>query len=82
MVERLTACPDHLHAQHPTRPTVVVMSRLEAEADERWSFVQKKANTQWIWIAMDATTRQIIALHVKLRQHILYVYGNLTGLAF
>jgi len=29
-----------------------------------WSFVQKKANTQWIWIAMDATTRQIIAFHV------------------
>jgi len=26
--------------------------------------VQKKANRQWIWIAMDATTRQIIAFHV------------------
>jgi insertion element IS1 protein InsB len=26
--------------------------------------VQKKANTQWIWIAMDATTCQIIAFHV------------------
>jgi IS1 family transposase len=25
-----------------------------------WSFVQKKANKQWIWLAMDATTRQII----------------------
>jgi insertion element IS1 protein InsB len=37
---------------------------LEAEADEMWSFVQKKANKQWIWIAMDATTRQIIAFHV------------------
>jgi hypothetical protein len=29
-----------------------------------WSFVQKKANKQWVWIAMDATTRQIIAFHV------------------
>ena len=29
-----------------------------------WSFVQKKANKQWGWMAMDATTRQIIALHV------------------
>ena len=29
-----------------------------------WSFVQKKANNQRIWIAMDATTRQIIAFHV------------------
>jgi insertion element IS1 protein InsB len=42
----------------------VVLSRLEAEADEMWSFVQKKANKQWIWIAMDAETRQIIAFHV------------------
>src|SRR3989441_5530732 len=64
MVECFTACPDHLHAQLPARPTAVVMSRLEAEADEMWSFVQKKANKQWIWIAMDATTRQIIAFHV------------------
>src|SRR6266481_2439790 len=29
-----------------------------------WSFVPKKANKQWMWIAMDATTRQIIAFHV------------------
>ena len=28
------------------------------------SCVQKKANTPWIWIAMDATSRQVIALHV------------------
>ena len=64
MVERFTACPDHLYAQPPTRPTAVVMSRLEAEADAMGSFVQKKANTQWIWIAMEATTRQSIAFHV------------------
>ena len=28
------------------------------------SFVRKKANEQWIWIAMDATSRQVIAFHV------------------
>ena len=33
------------------------------------SFVQKKANKQWIWIAMDAKTRQIIAFHVGDRSH-------------
>jgi insertion element IS1 protein InsB len=64
MVECFTACPDDLHVEFPTRPTAVVLSRLEAEADEMWSFVQKKANKQWIWIAMDAKTRQIIAFHV------------------
>jgi insertion element IS1 protein InsB len=64
MVECFTACPEDLHVQLPVRPTAVGMSRLEAEADEMWSFVQKKANKQWIWIAMDAKTRQIIAFHV------------------
>jgi len=64
MVECFTACPDDLHVELPARPTAVVLSRLEAEADEMWSFVQKKANKQWMWIAMDATTRQIIAFHV------------------
>jgi insertion element IS1 protein InsB len=41
-----------------------MIRRLEVEADEMSSFVQKKANKQWIWIAMDAKTRQVIAFHV------------------
>jgi insertion element IS1 protein InsB len=64
MVERFAACPDHLHVQQPASPTDVVLRQLEAEADEMWSFVKKKANKQWIWIAMDAKTRQIIAFYV------------------
>jgi insertion element IS1 protein InsB len=36
----------------------------EAEADEMWSFVGKRANKPWIWMAMDAQTRQVIAFHV------------------
>ena len=64
MVECFAACPDHLHVPRPAGPAEVVLHQLEAEADEMWSFVEKKANKQWIWIAMDATTRQIIAFHV------------------
>ena len=64
MVECFTACPEDLHVQLPAPPTAVLLSRLEAEADEMGSFVQKQANKPWIWMAMDATTRQIIALHV------------------
>jgi insertion element IS1 protein InsB len=64
MVERFATCPDDLHVRVPSRPTDVVLRRLEAEADEMWSFVTKRANKQWIWIAMDATTRQVIAFHV------------------
>ena len=65
---RQRACPDHLHVQLLARPTAVVMSRLEVEADEMWSCVQKKADKHWIWSAMDATTRQIIAFHGAILQ--------------
>ena len=44
-------------------------SPLEVEADELASFVQKKANKQWVWSAMDAKTRQVIAFHVGDRSH-------------
>ena len=64
MVECFAACPDHLHVRLPANPNKVLMYKLEAEADEMWSFVQKKEHKQWIWLAMDATTRQIIAFHV------------------
>ena len=42
----------------------MILQRLEAELDELWSFVGKKTNRQWVWIAMDAATRQVIAFHV------------------
>jgi insertion element IS1 protein InsB len=64
MVECFATCPDHLYVELSGEPTDVVIRQLEAEADEMWSFVKKKANKQWIWIAMDAKTRQIIAFHV------------------
>jgi insertion element IS1 protein InsB len=52
MVERFATCPDDLHVRVSPRPTDVVLRRLEAEADEIWSFVTKKANKQWIWTNM------------------------------
>jgi transposase-like protein len=48
MVERFAACPDHLHVRQPVSPTAMVIRQLEAEADEMWSFVAKKANKQWL----------------------------------
>jgi insertion element IS1 protein InsB len=38
--------------------------RLEAEADEMWSFVGRKANKQWIWMALETQTKQVIAFYV------------------
>jgi insertion element IS1 protein InsB len=64
MVERFQAAPEHLYVRPTAGTQVVTLHRLEAEVDELWSFVGKKANRQWIWIALDATTPQVIAFHV------------------
>jgi insertion element IS1 protein InsB len=64
MVERFQAAPEHLDAEPPGSTPAVILPRLEAEIDELWSFVGKKANRPWVWIAMDATTRQVSAFHV------------------
>ena len=64
LVQCFEALPEHLHVQPVTGRGNVMIRRLEVEADEISSFVQKKARKQWIWIAMDATTRQVIAFHV------------------
>ena len=64
MVVRFDAIPDHLHVHLPDSPTAVTLHRLEAEADEMWSFVGKKANKQWLWLAMDTKTHQVIAFQV------------------
>jgi insertion element IS1 protein InsB len=69
LVQCFAALPDHLHVQPVSCTHEVLMQRLEVEADEMASFVQKKANKQWVWIAMDAKTRQIIAFHVGDRSH-------------
>jgi insertion element IS1 protein InsB len=64
LVQCVEALPDHLHVQPVTGHGNVMMRRLEVEADEMASFVKKKAYKQWIWMAMDAMSRQVIALYV------------------
>ena len=56
--------PDDLNCRVGEARGVVQLLRLEAEADEMWSFVAAKENKQWIWIAIDATTKQVIAFYV------------------
>jgi insertion element IS1 protein InsB len=64
MVACFTAVPPHLHILPVASSRNVLLGCLEVEADELWSFVQKKATPHWLWIAMDKQTRQIIAFHV------------------
>jgi len=44
----------------------------EAEIDEQWSFVEKKANQRWIWYAVDHSTNTILA----------YVFGKRKDVVF
>ena len=37
---------------------------IEVQCDEMWSFVGKKSNKKWIWIAINAGTREIVGLFV------------------
>ena len=42
----------------------VAVFPIDVQVDEMWSFVGEKENKQWIWIAMVAANRQIIAFEV------------------
>ena len=48
LVQCFAALPDHLHVQPVSCTHDVLIQRLEVEADEMASFVQKKANKQWV----------------------------------
>jgi insertion element IS1 protein InsB len=63
VAELYEALPDGLHVGLPQSATRTV-KLLRAEADEMWSFVGRKSNRQWVWIAIDAETKQVIALYV------------------
>jgi insertion element IS1 protein InsB len=64
LIECYEGAPAHLNVQLPERPDPLLVTPLEVEADELWSFIGKKANPQWLWLALDVRSRQIIAFHV------------------
>ena len=55
--------PGHLHYRME-QGAGFTLGQLTLEADEMWSFVEKKANKQWIWIVQCRKTRQVVAYHV------------------
>ncbi|HJW29954.1 MAG TPA: IS1 family transposase, partial [Saprospiraceae bacterium] len=56
--------PDHLNVALRFVGKALEIQLLESEVDELWSFVGRKANKPWVWLALDKQTRQIIAFHV------------------
>ena len=49
---------------------MVILLTLESEIDEMLSFVGHKANKQWIWVALDVLSLQIVAFHVSDRSRV------------
>jgi IS1 family transposase len=37
------------------------------QCDELWSFVDNKGNKQWIWLALDTDTREIVGVYIGAR---------------
>lgn len=37
------------------------------QCDELWSFVDNKDNKQWVWLALDADTREIVGVYIGAR---------------
>ena len=64
MVGLYEQLPDDLNLQVEAEAAELIIYTLESEIDEMLSFVGKKASKQWIWIALDVKSRQIVAFHV------------------
>lgn len=50
--------PRHVQVKKKSR------GRLTIECDELWSFVQNSNDKQWVWLAIDRDTREIVGVHV------------------
>jgi IS1 family transposase len=50
--------PDDLGVTPPPK------GKLTLELDEMWSFVGKKEDKQWIWLALDRAAKQIVGWHI------------------
>jgi len=55
--------------------------RLTIECDELWSFVSNKNNKQWIWLAIDRDTKEIVGVYVgdRSRQSAQALWESLPG---
>ena len=57
------------YAQHPLRgqnafQAFVSSKTTTIQCDELWSFVDSKDNKQWVWLALDVKTREIVGIQI------------------
>ena len=70
MVDLYDKLPDDTNFGVKAFAEELIICTFESEIDEMQSFVGKKANKQWVWIAMDRGSRQIVAFHVGDRSRV------------
>ncbi len=63
---------DYVNKKYEEVPKEVKVSsekkgRLTIQCDELWSFVGNKNNKQWIWLALDEDTKEIVGVYVGSR---------------
>ena len=57
---------NELYAQVPRQITSTKKKgQLTLECDELWSFVNKKQYKQWVWLALDRDTREIVGVQYR-----------------
>jgi len=56
--------PEDLHVRPPDDEEQPEVDLFPVEGDEAWSFVGKKKNKQWIWLAQERQEGQIIGVYV------------------
>jgi IS1 family transposase/DNA-directed RNA polymerase subunit RPC12/RpoP len=73
--------PDDLCAAANSPDRRVRLLRLEAEVDELWSFVGRRADKQWLWLAFDKESRQVLAFFVgdRSRESARKLWGRLPA---
>lgn len=47
-----------------TEKSDIELIKVGCETDELWSFAGWKANKQWLWLALDRASRQVVALFI------------------
>jgi IS1 family transposase len=54
---------------------------LKVQMDELWSFVDHKGNKQWVWVAIDADTRDIIGCPIgdRSRESAIALWQSIPG---
>ncbi|MEG4218926.1 IS1 family transposase [Microcoleus sp. Pol14C4] len=58
----VNACYAAVSQQVQVKPKT--QGQLAVQMDELWSFVDDKGNKQWVWLAQDVTTREIVGCYI------------------